>query len=107
MKTFFLFIDGEQQGPFNLEELKTKKIDRDTKVWFEGLEDWNNAEEIEELKSIFVSIPPWICKYKVQFKLSDIFVNVVLIIKFFDCFVIQRTVSSFFVVPDFYVFKDF
>ena len=58
MKTFFLFIDDEQQGPFNLEELKTKKITRTTKVWFEGLEDWNNAEEIEELKSIFVSIPP-------------------------------------------------
>lgn len=43
MKTFFLFIDGEQQGPFNLEELKTKKIDRANKVWFEGLEDWKNA----------------------------------------------------------------
>jgi hypothetical protein len=58
MKTFFLFIDDEQQGPFNLEELKTKKINRTTKVWFEGLEDWKNAEEIEELKSILVSIPP-------------------------------------------------
>ena len=58
MKAFFLFIDNEQQGPFNLEELKTKKINRTTKVWFEGLEDWKNAEEIEELKSILVSIPP-------------------------------------------------
>lgn len=25
MKIFFLFIDDEQQGPFNLEELKKKK----------------------------------------------------------------------------------
>ncbi len=58
MKTFFLFIDDEQQGPFNLEELKTKKITRTTKVWFEGLEDWKNADEIEELKSLFISIPP-------------------------------------------------
>lgn len=58
MKTFFLFIDDEQQGPFNLEELKTKKITRTTKVWFEGLEDWKNADEIEELKSLFVSVPP-------------------------------------------------
>lgn len=58
MKTFFLFIDDEQQGPFNLEELKTKKITRTTKVWFEGLEDWKNAEEIEELKSLFVLVPP-------------------------------------------------
>ena len=52
MKTFFLFIDDEQQGPFNLEELKTKKITRTTKVWFEGLEDWKNADEIEELKKL-------------------------------------------------------
>lgn len=58
MKTFFLFIDNEQQGPFNLEELKTKKITRTTKVWFEGLEDWKNADEIEELKSHFISVPP-------------------------------------------------
>ena len=58
MKTFFLFIDDEQQGPFNLEELKTKKITRTTKVWFEGLEDWKNADEIEELKSLFASVPP-------------------------------------------------
>ena len=58
MKTFFLFIDNEQQGPFNLEELKTKIITRTTKVWFEGLEDWKNADEIEELKSLFVSVPP-------------------------------------------------
>lgn len=58
MKTFFLFIDDEQQGPFNLEGLKTKKITRTTKVWFAGLEDWKNADEIEELKSLFVSVPP-------------------------------------------------
>lgn len=58
MKIFFLFIDDEQQGPFNLEELKKKKITTTTKVWFEGLEDWKNAEEIEELKSLLVSIPP-------------------------------------------------
>ncbi|MCW1149166.1 GYF domain-containing protein [Flavobacterium lacisediminis] len=64
MKTFFLFIDDEQQGPFNLEELKTKKITRTTKVWYEGLEDWKNAEEIEELKSLFVSVPPPIKTFK-------------------------------------------
>lgn len=58
MKTFFLFIDDEQQGPFNLEELKSKKITRTTKVWFEGLDDWKNADEIEELKSLFISVPP-------------------------------------------------
>lgn len=58
MKKYYLYINDEQQGPFNIEELKNKKINRNTKVWFEGLEDWKNAEDIEELKSIVASIPP-------------------------------------------------
>ena len=32
MKTFFLFIDDEQQGPFSLEELKTKTACSTSKV---------------------------------------------------------------------------
>lgn len=58
MKKYYLYINNEQQGPFNIEELKNKKINRNTKVWFEGLEDWKNAEDIDELKSIVASIPP-------------------------------------------------
>ena len=58
MKSYYLYINEEQQGPFNIEELKNKKINRDTKVWFEGLEDWKNAEDIDELKTIVASIPP-------------------------------------------------
>lgn len=58
MKEYYIFINEEQLGPFNIEELKMKKISRETKVWFEGLENWKNAVEIEELKSILSSIPP-------------------------------------------------
>lgn len=58
MEKYYLYINDEQQGPFNIEELKNKKINRNTKVWFEGLEDWKNAEDIEELKAIVASIPP-------------------------------------------------
>lgn len=58
MKQYYIFINEEQLGPFNIEELKNKKISRETKVWFEGLENWKNATEIEELKPIFSSIPP-------------------------------------------------
>lgn len=58
MKQYYIFIENEQQGPFNIEELIARKISRETKVWFEGLAEWKNAEEIEELKPIFISIPP-------------------------------------------------
>ena len=58
MKQYYIFVNDEQVGPLILEELKDKKISRETKVWFEGLEDWKNAGEIEELKTILSSIPP-------------------------------------------------
>jgi hypothetical protein len=58
MKQYYIFINDEQVGPLNFEELKDKKISRETKVWFEGLEDWKSAGEIEELKTILSSIPP-------------------------------------------------
>lgn len=58
MKEYYIFINEEQLGPFNIDELKAKKLSRETKVWFEGLEDWKNASEINELKTILNSIPP-------------------------------------------------
>ena len=58
MKQYYIFLNEEQLGPFNLDDLKAKKISRDTKVWFEGLNDWKNAGEIEELKMIFSTVPP-------------------------------------------------
>jgi hypothetical protein len=58
MRLYYIFINEEQLGPFNMDELRTKRISRETKVWFEGLEDWKNAGEIEELKTILNSVPP-------------------------------------------------
>ena len=58
MKKFYIFINEEQIGPFSIDELKHHIISKDTKVWYEGLGDWKNAFEIEELKSILISIPP-------------------------------------------------
>jgi hypothetical protein len=50
----YYFSDGEkQQGAFSLEELKNQNITPTTKVWFEGLGEWTEAKEIEELKTLF------------------------------------------------------
>ena len=58
MKKYFLHNGTESSGPFDFEELKVRKITKTTPVWFEGMEHWKNAEEIPELTSIFVAIPP-------------------------------------------------
>lgn len=42
---------------FDIEELKAKNISRETSIWLEGLEEWTNAGEIEELKSLILLTP--------------------------------------------------
>jgi hypothetical protein len=58
MKKFFLHDGKEQQGPFDIEELKIKSINKDTSIWHEGLLDWTAAKEIEELSELFNPITP-------------------------------------------------
>jgi hypothetical protein len=63
MKKYFLHNGTESSGPFNLEELKDKKITKNAPVWFEGMENWKTAGEIPELESVFVIIPPPISSF--------------------------------------------
>lgn len=58
MKKYFLHDDTESSGPFDLEELKAKRITKNSPVWFEGMENWKTAGEIPELTSVFVVVPP-------------------------------------------------
>tara|TARA_B110000503_G_scaffold101796_1_gene152045 strand:+ start:1532 stop:3397 length:1866 start_codon:yes stop_codon:yes gene_type:complete len=56
MKKYYYSSNGiDKNGPVTLEELKQIKIDPKTMVWFEGLDNWVNAEEINELNSLFTS----------------------------------------------------
>jgi len=60
---YYLYNGSEQQGPFDITELKSKKITTKTPVWYEGLPEWKEAGEILELKELFiVAIPPPIKK---------------------------------------------
>ena len=63
MKKYFLHNGIESSGPFDLEELKNKKISKNTPVWFDGMEKWSTAGEIDELKSLFITIPPPISNF--------------------------------------------
>lgn len=55
---FFLFVNDQQLGPFTLDELKKKHITSETYVWHEGIDDWVQASQVEELKSLFNTSPP-------------------------------------------------
>lgn len=58
MKKYYLHNGTESSGPFDIEELKAKNITTKTPVWFDGMERWKTAGEIDELVNLFISIPP-------------------------------------------------
>ncbi len=58
MKKYHLHNGTESSGPFDIEELKAKKITKASPVWFEGMQHWKTAGEIPELTHLFIAIPP-------------------------------------------------
>lgn len=58
MPKYFIHNGSEQQGPYTLKELKDRKIKSNTPIWYEGLTDWTEAVNINELKDYFKSTPP-------------------------------------------------
>jgi hypothetical protein len=58
MKKYYLHNGTEQQGPFDIENLKTKNITKDTPIWYEGLSEWTTAGKIAELSVLFANATP-------------------------------------------------
>ncbi len=58
MKKYFLHNGTEQQGPFDIEELNAKKINKDTPIWYEGLDNWTTADKVDELKDLLRTMTP-------------------------------------------------
>ena len=58
MKKYFYSDGKEKYGPLSLDELKQEGISKQTLVWFEGLDDWTPAGELDEMKPILELQPP-------------------------------------------------
>ena len=57
--TQYYFHDGQQeQGPFDIEQLKSQTLKKDTPIWYEGLGEWTTIGKIEELKDLIKPTPP-------------------------------------------------
>lgn len=50
---YYAFIDGEQKGPFELEELPQVGVRPSTYIWHKGLEDWQKAEDDPDVCRLF------------------------------------------------------
>ncbi len=60
MSLYFYIANGEQRGPISIEELQKMGISSTTKVWKEGMADWQPAGEVEEITAVisFGCTPP-------------------------------------------------
>jgi len=58
MKNYFYSVDNQKHGPLSFEELKQENITKDFLIWFEGLEDWTFAGDLEEMRPILELKPP-------------------------------------------------
>ena len=57
-KKYFIAEDGEQKGPFSINELKVMSISKTTLIWKEGFDDWTEAGKIEKLQILLKITPP-------------------------------------------------
>jgi hypothetical protein len=55
---YFLVQNGQQSGPFTLEQLKTMPLTRETKIWYQGLDGWKMIGELPELTELQAMMPP-------------------------------------------------
>ncbi len=58
MKKYFIQTSSGQEGPFSLEDLKEKKLDRTTQVWYKELKEWTTIDKIPELSELLENVPP-------------------------------------------------
>jgi hypothetical protein len=57
MKMYYINNGNENGGPFTLEELKQQVVVQTTLVWQQGMEDWQYAIDVAELKFLFKQEP--------------------------------------------------
>lgn len=50
---YYAMIDGEQKGPFSLEELPKAGVRPSTYIWCKGMPDWQKAEENADVCRLF------------------------------------------------------
>lgn len=58
MREYYIYNGQVKKGPFDLEQLKSQSLNKETPVWYEGLKDWSMAGNIDELKDFFIPRTP-------------------------------------------------
>lgn len=66
MKKYYYIKDGNQLGPFDLGDLRSEEINRETLIWFQGSKNWVKASEIIEFNELLSHLPPPVPYFKTK-----------------------------------------
>lgn len=59
---YFVSVHGQQTGPFNLQQLQqlagNGQLQRNTFVWKQGMQNWEEAGKLLDLQNLFGAVPP-------------------------------------------------
>lgn len=53
---YYFLKDTEKVGPLSLEELKEAGLEKDTLIWYEGIEDWTKLIDIPKLRKEILGV---------------------------------------------------
>lgn len=61
-KVYFIDVDGKAEGPYSLTEMArlagAGKIQKETYVWKPGMDNWELAENVDDLLRLIALTPP-------------------------------------------------
>ncbi|MBP3725698.1 MAG: DUF4339 domain-containing protein [Bacteroidaceae bacterium] len=49
---YYILVNGQQTGPFSVDQLGVTGVEPDTMVWTEGMTDWQPAVQVAELAAV-------------------------------------------------------
>ena len=55
---FYVAKNGQQTGPFSVEQLLAEGVTPETLVWCEGMAQWTPAKDVAEIAPLFAQVPP-------------------------------------------------
>ncbi len=59
---YFIVLNGQQNGPFHMQQMlelvQNQQLKKETLVWRQGMQNWLEAGQVQELASVFSAIPP-------------------------------------------------
>lgn len=59
---YFVAVNGQQTGPFNMQQLQqlvmNEQLQRNTFVWKQGMQNWEEAGKLLDLQNLFGAVPP-------------------------------------------------